>query len=138
MAVELGIAPRRLWGWEPSVVTTYEHDDEGRLVSSTATPEPEFNDIDLAMLAAWWEHKAETGQFGENLVEATSPDADPDNPQSTHRYVAGVAKGGQRLPLVNYAEKAVMDAQDARREAYPKENTNGHLWPVERIELTRR
>jgi hypothetical protein len=117
------------------VVTEHEYDDAGNVIRSTAVREPEYDETDLLMLAAWWEHKAETGDYGENLMDATDPEADPANRQAKYRYVAGVEKNGQRLPLVNYAQKAVQDAQDKYKADNPTANTNGHLWPVERVEL---
>lgn len=133
----LGVSPRRLWGWEPSTITEYEYDDAGRIIRATANPEPEYSEEDLVMLAAWRELDAETGSYGENLLEAFSPESDPNNPKATHKYVAGETVAGEQVPLVNYAEKALLDARDRYSKKYPNVSTNGHHWPVQRVERAR-
>lgn len=136
MAVALGISPRRLWGWEPTVTTEFFRDEDGWIVASEATAEPEYSTEDLTMLAAWHELKDETGNYGENLVEAFDPMSDASNPRATHRYVAGEYVNGEWVPLVNHAEKAVQDAIQARRKKYgDNDNENGHTWPVRRVEI---
>ena len=105
------------------------------MTGATATQEPEFNETDLLMLEAWQELKDETGQYGENLLEAFSEDADPNNPKAKYRYVAGETVNGEQVPIVNYAEKAILDARDQYQKKYgDTANTNGHHWPVQRVE----
>ncbi|MEU4399784.1 hypothetical protein [Micromonospora orduensis] len=56
-AERLGVAPRRLDGWEPAETTTYEYDG-GRLVRSVTVREPEWSDQDRAWLAALAAYRA--------------------------------------------------------------------------------
>jgi hypothetical protein len=47
-----GVPWRRWAGWEPAEVTTYEYDDDGRLIRSTTVREAEWGEVDRgAMLA---------------------------------------------------------------------------------------
>ncbi|MFC3504802.1 hypothetical protein ACFOOK_28075 [Micromonospora krabiensis] len=50
-AERLGVAPRRLDGWEPAETTVYEY-DAGRLVRSVTVREPEWSEQDRAWMAA--------------------------------------------------------------------------------------
>ena len=92
--------------------------------------EPEFDDEQRELLLASRLIEADTGRYGESQSEAFSPDADPNNPKAKIRYKVG-------LPSVNFAEKAVQDAQDAYRKKYPDANTNGFYWIPERVEVGR-
>lgn len=63
-------------GWEPS--TVYEHDAGGRVVRST--PEPEWNDHQLALLVALEEYEAGLcKRCGHDLAESTDPAHDHNN-----------------------------------------------------------
>jgi len=88
-----------LWGWEP--VTTFEYNDEGRLVSSVS--EPEFDKEQYEYFAALHEHEASIGDHGQPLEEAMSPLADPFNPDGTHTYVA--------RPIRDWADAAIEEEQ---------------------------
>ncbi|RAO26469.1 hypothetical protein PSN13_06497 [Micromonospora saelicesensis] len=71
-------------GWEPS--TVYEHNADGRLVRST--PEPEWNDQQVALLVALEEYEAGLcKRCGTDLVEATDPAHDFNNPLATAVYL---------------------------------------------------
>jgi hypothetical protein len=77
LALRLGVAPRRLNGWEPSTTYTHVHNSEGRLVSTIVTREPEYSIDDVALLAAQAELEADIGPHGQPMSEATSGFADP-------------------------------------------------------------
>lgn len=133
LALKLGIAPRRFWGWEPKRTTTYVYDEDGRITGTVTETEPEWDDEQRELVTAWEQVDRETGQFGEDLLEATSPDADPANREGKYRYTAGV----DGLPLINFAAKAAHDQMDR----YYKDNPSAqdqrayHVWPVQKVEL---
>lgn len=78
----MGVAPRRLWGWEPE--QRLERDGDGwRLLA-----EPEFDKKQYELLAALYEHEATIGDHGHPLDESMSILADPMNPEGTYRYEA--------------------------------------------------
>lgn len=71
-------------GWEPS--TVYEYDEQGMLVRST--PEPEWNDGQVALLVALEEY--EQGlckRCGTALEESTDPAHDFNNPLARAVYL---------------------------------------------------
>ena len=78
--------------------------------------------VDLLLASS--EVEAEYGQYGELLSEAMSEDANPNNYESGIRYVAVG-------PKVNYAAKAVGEAQDAFYKEHDMPR-HGHMWGVER------
>jgi hypothetical protein len=127
----MGIAPRRLWGWEPAESTTH-HYEHGRLVGSTTTREPEFDPEQHEWLCALAELEADTGQYGEWISEATSADADPNSKDRKFRYVAGAADA-PNLPIINWADHAVTMAQERYYKKYPDANRAGHMWIVRKV-----
>jgi hypothetical protein len=58
LAERLGVAPRRLDGWEPAETTEYEYGDGGRLVRSVTVREPEWSDADRAWMTALAAYRA--------------------------------------------------------------------------------
>jgi hypothetical protein len=118
----------------------YEHDAEGRLLSSTTTLEPEFGPTDLDWLMALREVELEQGPHGFPMSEATDIDADPDRPESHFRFVAGtpqVAPEGDTVwsPSYDYAEKARLDfIADLRHE--DRDPHAGLIVPVSRYART--
>lgn len=93
----MGVAPRRLWGWEPE--QRLERDDDGwRIVT-----EPEFDKGQYELLTALYEHEASIGDHGHPLDESMSILADPLNPEGTHTYVA--------TPVRDWADDALEQAQ---------------------------
>ena len=96
--MRLRIAPRRLWGWEPEEIHIEETDDEGRKIMRVIR-EPEFDAEQQSMLLALMEHDASLDQYGIPVDEATSPDADPMNPNAKYHFEARV--------LRNFAAAAV-------------------------------
>ncbi|MEK6310286.1 MAG: hypothetical protein V4755_06225, partial [Curtobacterium sp.] len=73
---------------------------------------------------------------GYRIDVATSPDNDPDNPNGTGYFRAGVPvtdPDGVTTwgPIINLAEKARLDRMDAYREALGENaNVNGVTFPV--------
>ncbi|TFD27524.1 hypothetical protein [Cryobacterium cryoconiti] len=123
----MGVAPRRLNGWEPAEVTEYEHVD-GVLVRSITRCEAEFDDEQRELLLASAEFEASIDSNGHFLAETMSPEADPMNYKSTLRFTAAG-------PFFNYAEKARLDDVDRYRAEFPKDsppNLNGAYWVVEK------
>lgn len=123
----MGVAPRRLNGWEPTVTTEYVYED-GLLVRSTATREPEFDDEQRDLLLASAEFEASLSSNGFLRSEAMSPDADPTNYESSLRFTAAG-------PFWAWDEKARLDAVDAYKAQFPKDappNLNGAYWVVEK------
>lgn len=104
-------------------VTRYEYDDDGRMVRAIAIPEPEWSRDDVAFLVASRLRERELGPHGIPMSEAMDP-------ANEFAFV------GQRLPTVDFAEKARKDAQDAYYKQYDKKdnpvNRNGHTWSVSR------
>ena len=80
---------RRAQGWEPSEHTRYIYDDGGRLVESVTTRESEFDETDLDWLHAIAELESQELPHGFSVEDATSPDADPANPDGPWQFVAG-------------------------------------------------
>jgi len=77
-----------------------------------------------------WQRKL--GAHGHPMDEATSPLADPANPDAKWRYYA------DPLPIVDYAQKAKLDAEDAWRDGLQDgESMNGLIFTVERIPVDR-
>lgn len=103
------MAPRTLWGFVPS---------DG---------ESEFDPEQVDWLLASSQLDAEYGEYGEVLADAINDAADPQNLGSGYQYVPVG-------PKINWAVKAVADAQDA---AYKDKdvNRNGHVWSVKRIDF---
>lgn len=99
----MGVAPQRLWGWEPSEVTVFEYDGSGRLVRSVTTVEPEWGKEQYEFMAALHEHEASIGEHGQPLDETMSPLGDPYNPDGTHTYEA--------RPVRDWADTAIEEAQ---------------------------
>lgn len=72
-----GVSRRRFLGWEPKRLTTYEHDDDGRLVRSVTEVEPEWTDKERAWAFALIEEEADTcSGCGQLLSETTRPEAE--------------------------------------------------------------
>ncbi|MGY2747205.1 hypothetical protein [Arthrobacter sp. UYCu723] len=128
----MGIAPRRLWGWEPAEVTKHHYDSAGRLAGSTTTREPEFDVEQREWLSALAELDSDTGQYGEWISEAASDDADPNSKKRRFHYEAGAADA-PNLPIINWAEHAVERAQKRYYDKYPDADRAGHMWIVRKV-----
>jgi hypothetical protein len=109
-------------------VTQFEYGSDGRVSQTISRREPEFTPNDLRLLAAHVALESRPrGSHGELLEEATDARADPSTPGGW-RYVAN------EKPRIDYAAKAVADAQDAFYEKWPKVSKNGHQWHVTRVD----
>lgn len=118
LARELGISPRRFYGWEPAEVTRFYYDDAGRLSHAVTTREPEFGDADrIALHAARDEQHAPRGRHGILLSDATDP-------AKQYRWKVP-------LPTLDFAQ-AELDKTKARYlKAYPDVDADALLWRVE-------
>jgi hypothetical protein len=81
-------------------------DELGRFAGLEIYTEPEFDAEQVDLLLALTELDRDIGPYGQPYSEAMSPGADLTGDNPTHWYVA---KG----PLVNYAQRAVEEAQEA-------------------------
>lgn len=90
-------------GWEPS--TVYEYDEQGRLVRST--PEPEWNDHQLALLLALEEYEQGLCRCGHPLEESTKLEHDFNNPLGSGFYapVPGTPKQCHACAALERSEK---------------------------------
>lgn len=90
-ALELGISPRRLAGWEPRIHTrtTYVYDEAGRIseTNATTTTEAEYDEIDLAMIDALLDWRADLHSCGRPLSESLHDPTRPGRDQA--QYVVG-------------------------------------------------
>jgi hypothetical protein len=123
----MGVAPRRLNGWEPAETTEHFYEG-GLLVRSVTTREPEFDDEQRDLLLASAEFEALVDSNGHLISETTSFQANPTNYDSTLRFAAAG-------PFWNWAEKARLDEIDAYKSQFPKDsppNLNGAFWVVEK------
>jgi len=124
----LGIAPRRLNGWEPTE-TTEHFDADGVLVSrSVTTREPEFDDEQRDLLLAGTIFEAAIDSNGQLIADATDPENNPNNLKRRSWFTA-------TGPLWNWGEKARLDDIDRYKAEFPKDhppNLNGAYWVVEK------
>lgn len=60
------------------------------------------------------------------MVEATDPLADPNDRRHGWHYTTRVR--------VDHAQRALNQAQEARRAAYPDEDAGSLIWALERVE----
>jgi len=111
----LGVSLSRLLGREP--VERHEHYDVGGVLTgvTVVTREPEFTAQDVALLLASRRKAAEPMSHGIPLDEAMDP-------ANQFAFVA------QEKPVVDWADKALKDAQDRFYDARPKDSRNGHRW----------
>ena len=119
----MGIAPRRLNGWEPTETTELVYED-GQLARLVTTREPEFDDEQRDLLLASVEFEASIGSNGFKRSDALNPEADLNNYASSLRFTAAG-------PFWDYAEQARLNAIDDYKTANPKANLNGAHWVVE-------
>ena len=125
----MGVAPRRLMGWEPAEVTTCEYDSAGRMLRSVTVREPEFDADSLASLLM---NRAASlrarGSHGHLLSEAMDPKADPSSWDAEYRYVAVG-------PRKDHAQAAIDAARKEMETKHPDEDLSALYWSVERVEL---
>lgn len=80
-------------------------------MGTVTTREPEFTADDVAVLLAHEAYMADIGPHGQPMSEATSPLANPSDPDHKWFYEG-------RGPVFDYAEQAI----ERRREAYKKKH----------------
>lgn len=125
IAHDLGIAPRRLWGWEPKQVTKHRY-KKGRIVDSVTTTEPEWDAESVELITAFAAIEADRHTCGHLLSESSSLAANPDNRKRTIDYIV-------EPPGHCFACEAIKRAQSA--EEYSGENADSsRLWSVKRVE----
>lgn len=121
--MSLGVAPKRLWGWEPRTYTQYVFDGD-RVIGEVSTTEPEFDPGQVAILLAHGRLERDKNSVGIPLDVAMNPDN-----QFKFR-----ASG----PTVDWAEKALHDAQKRFYDQYDKPGAPadraGHKWSVKLVD----
>lgn len=106
-------------GWEPGEVTTFEYDDAGRVVRAVTVREPEFSAWDRAVLLAdVAASRVPRGRHGLPLSEASDP---------ANQFAFEVP-----TPRMDWAQKALDDAQEAFKKQNPKASMNALMWKVAR------
>lgn len=104
-------------GWEPASVTTFEYDESGRLARAVTVREPEFTPWDrAALLADVADSKELRGSHGRLISEVTDP-------ANQFAYEA-------EPPAMDWAQKALDDAQEAYKKKNPKASLGALLWRV--------
>lgn len=120
------VAPRRLDGWEPRVVSVPEYDGD-RIVRTVEYREPEWDDEQRELMIAYKRFLDDLGPHGHLRSESMSADADPNNYDSPLRFVADD-------PVIDWAEKTRLDRIDQwRQEAGDKANMNGLVFRVRKL-----
>lgn len=101
----MGVSPRRLEGWEPATVTTFERDGRGRTTREVTVREPEFDRTDIArLLSARRIKTAARGSHGYPLAEATDP--------------AKAAEMAVRVPATDFYADKLNKAQEFYEKKY--------------------
>ena len=127
LAIELGVSPRRLSGWEPVTATTYEYDDAGRLIGSVTEREPEWSRADVEALVAHRE-RGRVGPHGQPMSEATSQLANPSNRERGWDYEVDV--------YTDFAQQKLTQEKDAFKRAYGDDADMSALaWIVRKVDL---
>lgn len=114
-------------GWEPREFTDYLYEGD-RLVGSVTSREREFSTHDVDLLLASARLESGIGEYGENVAEAMSSDADPARADRPYRYVAVG-------PRTNWAVYEVERAKAKYMTKHPDGPVPGSRWSV-RKELT--
>lgn len=129
LALELGVSPRRLSGWEPKEVTRYEYEN-GLLVGSVTEREPEFSREDVEAFIAYKE-SLRVGPHGHPMSEAVSPLGDPSNPNREWDW-------NVPLPVKDFAQDALDRAKKRYKDQYPDADLGALRWLVEKRDLPAR
>ncbi|MCW2287041.1 YD repeat-containing protein [Leucobacter luti] len=126
LALKLGVSPRRLSGWEPVTATTYEYDDDGRLVGSVTEREPEWSRADVEALVAHLE-RGRVGPHGQPMSEVTSELANPANKDRGWDYEVDV--------YTDFAQQKLSREQEAFKKAYGDDADMSSLqWIVRKVD----
>lgn len=92
-------------GWEPGESTTFEYDDEGRLIRAITVREPEFSHLDRTWMIESRRRDSEPrGRHGWSMSEATDP--------------ANRSKFYVPPPAVDFAAKAEVEARESAQKVY--------------------
>lgn len=104
----------------------------GRLTTSRVVTEPAWDEEQRLMMVEYLRYRRGLGPHGFPMSEVTSEFADPANPESKYRFFA------DPLPLVDYAEKARLDAAEAYRKSLGDGGSmNGLIFTVQKVEGAR-
>lgn len=96
---------RRFLGWEPGEVTTFEYDDDGRMVRAITVRESEYSHLDRRWLSDLLEQEqAERGSHGWLMSEATDP-------ANQGKFFVGP-------PTVDFAAKAEIEGREEMEKMY--------------------
>lgn len=99
-------------------MTTFEYDEQGRLIQAVTIREPEYSDWDRALLMSdRAKQRAPRGSHGLLLSETTDPD-------NQFAYKA-------KKPITDWAEKALRDAKKEYQKKWPSADMGALLWEVE-------
>lgn len=101
-------------------MTTYQYDEDGRLVSSVTIREPEFSDWDRAILL---DDHAKQNVRRNSLGLPLSETTDPKN-QFAYRG---------KPPITDWAEKAQNEFIADYKKKWPNADTSALLWTIERL-----
>lgn len=108
-------------------MTRYEYDDAGRLVGSVTEREPEWSRTDVEALIAFLEN-GRVGPHGQPMSEATSPLANPGNPDRQWGYEVDV--------YTDFAAQAEQREREAFKKAYGDDVDMSALrWIVRKVEI---
>lgn len=100
-------------------MTTFQYDDDGRLVSSVMTREPEFSPWDRAVLLSDRASAgARRGPHGVLESEATDP---------ANQFAYEVPP-----PITDHAQVALSKAKEEWRKANPNADASTRLWRVQK------
>lgn len=73
----MGIAVKRLDGWEPVTVAEHEYDDDGRLIRTVTRREPEWDEESRTWAEAWLVYKSQIHEAcGHYLPDSTEAAAE--------------------------------------------------------------
>lgn len=114
----------------------YEGD---RVIGAETLREAEWSTEDREVVLAQYLWEQELNDHGIPLEDAISLEADPDNGEGSYMFRAGVPVEHPEThevsyaPVVDYAKKAALDAEDAYKEANPGANMNGRFFPVMKV-----
>jgi hypothetical protein len=114
----LGVSVRRLSGWEPAEVTTFEYDGD-LLVRSVTVREPEWASDDVALLLALRRLEADMGPHGVPMSEATDL-------ANRGKFIVN------EVPKVDYARLAIDKAREHHYTEFPKakDDQSAHIWYI--------
>jgi hypothetical protein len=133
-----------LRGKEPGETHYPAYDDDGRLVSVRVERDPEWTADQVSLVLGVEAYERSVGPHGIPINEATNPENDPDNPNGTGYFRAGVPvtdPDGVTSwgPVIDLAEKARLDRMDEYRKAAGEDgNVNGVTFPVVWVPRERR